>query len=317
MNIVTLDGYTLNPGDLNWDGFNAFGKVTVYDRSDADEVVERAQDAEILLISKILMTEEVFAALPKLQYLGVIATGFNVVDLKAARARNIPVTNIPTYGTQSVAQAVFAHLLTFTNQISHHDHTVRKEKKWTHCPDFCYWEGNLVELDGLTLGLVGLGRIGGLTAQIAQAFGMNVIAYDVVQNNPPAGVTFTELEDLFRRSDVVSLHCPLTADNEGLINTERLALMKPSAFLINTSRGPLVDEKALADALNNDRLAGASLDVLASEPPAEDHPLFTAKNCHITPHMAWATRSARSRLMQTAVDNVQAFLDGKPQNVVN
>ena len=317
MNIVVLDGFTLNPGDLTWDGFNAFGDVQVYDRSTAKESHQRAKDAEILLINKINMSSEVIDSLPAMRYIGVLATGFNVVDLEAARAKDIPVTNIPTYGTQSVAQAVFAHLLDFTNKVAHHDQTVREAKKWTECPDFCYWDHPLVELEGLTLGLVGLGRIGRATASIAQAFGMNVVAHDIVQTNPPEGVTFVDLDQVFEQSDVVSLHCPLTADNENLINAERLSQMKSSAFLINTSRGPLVDASALASALNNGDIAGASLDVLAQEPPAADHPLFTAKNCRITPHIAWATRSARSRLMQTAVDNVKAFLDGNPQNVVN
>ena len=222
MNIVVLDGYTLNPGDLSWDGFNAFGDVEVYDRSTAEEVHARAKDAELLLINKIIMSKDVIDGLPKMQYIGVLATGFNVVDLEAARARDIPVTNIPTYGTQSVAQATFAHLLDFTNRVAYHDATVREEKKWTHCPDFCYWDHPLIELEGMTMGLIGVGRIGRATAAIAQAFGLNVIAYDVFQSDPPPGVTMVSLDEVFEKSDVVSLHCPLTPDNENLINADRL-----------------------------------------------------------------------------------------------
>jgi glycerate dehydrogenase len=247
------------------------------------------------------------------------------VDVKAAREKGVPVTNVPTYGTPSVAQMAFAHLLEFAQHVAHHAQTVR-DGRWTKSPDFCYWDFPLIELNGLTIGIVGFGRIGRETAAVARAFGMKVLAYDTRPAPPPGRsnapgaqpeAEFVALDDLFRRSDVVSLHCPLTQENRGFVNAARLALMKRSAFLINTSRGPLVDEKALADALNSGRIAGAGLDVLAVEPPLAENPLLRAKNCSITPHIAWATRAARERLMQAAVDNLRAFLAGAPQNVVN
>ena len=315
MNIVVLDGYTLNPGDLSWDGFESLGNLTVHDRTPAGEVVSRAQDAEIVMVNKVELTSEVIQQLPQMKYIGELATGFNNIDLEAARERDIPVTNIPTYGTTSVAQMVFAHLLELTQHVAHHDKTVR-EGRWTECPDFSYWDFPMIELNGLTLGLIGLGRIGQATAKLGQAFGMDVIAYDVADVTCP-GVDMVTMDEVFKRSDVVSLHTPLTPEAEKIVNRERLKLMKPTAFLINTSRGPVVDGDALADALNNDKIAGAGLDVLPIEQPSMDAPLMKAKNCHITPHIAWATRSARSRLMDTAVDNLKAFLDGRAENVVN
>ena len=315
MNIVVLDGYTLNPGDLSWEGLAAMGQCTVHDRTAAEDVVSRAGAADIVLTNKTVLSAETITALERLKYIGVLATGFNVVAIDAARARGIPVTNIPTYGTRSVAQMTFALLLELVLHVGHHAETVRVGR-WTRCPDFCYWDHSLVELEGLTMGLIGYGRIGRSTAEVARALGMSVLAYDPLADMS-AYPELTDLETLLRKSDVVSLHCPLTAENQGLINAERLAWMKPSAFLVNTARGPLVDEPALAAALNADRLAGAALDVLAVEPPTPDNPLLTAKNCLITPHIAWATRAARSRLMATAVANVRAFLDGKPENVVN
>jgi glycerate dehydrogenase len=252
-----------------------------------------------------------------MKYIGVLATGYNIVDIQAARERNIPVTNVPVYGTPSVAQMVFAHALELTQHVGHHAAGVR-EGRWTKSEDFCYWDYPLIELNGLTMGIIGYGRIGQETARIARAFGMEVLAHDVVQKpKDHPGVEFVGLEDIFRRSDVVSLHCPLTAENKGMVNAARLNLMKKTAFLINTSRGPLVDEAALAEALNSGRIAGAGADVLAIEPPRADNPLLKAKNCHITPHIAWATAAARARLMKTAIANVQAFLAGRPQNVVN
>lgn len=317
MQIVVLDGYTLNPGDLDWVKLEALGPTVIHDRTPADQIVARAANAEIILTNKTILSRETLDRLPRLRYIGVLATGYNVVDLDAARQRGVPVTNVPTYGTSSVAQMVFAHLLNLTQHVADHSRGVA-DGRWSQSDDFCYWDTPLVELAGLTMGLVGFGRIGRAVAQIAQAFGMNVLVYDVTAPpEPPEGVRFVSLEDVVRQSDVVSLHCPLTPATQKLINAERLALMKPSAILINTSRGPLVDEPALADALNAGRLAGACLDVLSVEPPPADNPLLTAKNCHITPHIAWATQAARQRLLDTAVANVQAFIDGKPRNVVS
>lgn len=316
MNICVLDGYTLNPGDLNWDELRQLGACDIHDRTPATEIVARAANAEIILTNKTPLTRETLAALPKLKYIGVLATGTNVVDLGAARERNIPVTNIPAYGTRSVAQATVALLLELTNHVGPHSQRVRAGA-WTSAPDWCFWDSPLVELAGLTLGLVGFGRIGAAVADIAHALGMNIIAYSPSQKTAPPFVKFVELETLFRTSDVVSLHCPLTLQTQQLVNAERLAWMKPSALLLNTSRGLLVDEAALADALNSGRLAGAGLDVLSVEPPPADNPLLRARNCLITPHNAWGTRAARSRLMRVAVENARAFLNGKPQNVVN
>ena len=313
MKIVVLDGYTLNPGDLSWEGLERLGDLAVYDRTPFDQVVERATGAEIVMTNKVVLSREIIEQLPKLRYIGVQATGYNIVDVEAAAECRIPVTHVPTYGTQSVAQMVFAHLLNLTQRVAHHAGTVRRGR-WCTSPDFCYWDHPLVELAGLTMGIVGYGRIGRKTAELARAFGMEVIAHDTFDC---AEVEMVELDELFCRSDVVSLHCPLTPETESLVNPERLALMKRSAFLINTSRGPLVDEEALAAALNEGRIAGAGLDVLAVEPPATDNPLLTAAHCFITPHIAWASRSARSRLLDTVVENLEAFSAGRPQNVVN
>lgn len=315
--IVCLDGYTLNPGDLDWGPIQALGEFVTHDRSTPSEVVSRAEGAEIVLTNKTALSREHFARLPKLKYVGVLATGYNVVDIEAARERKIPVANIPTYGTRSVAQMVFAHLLNLTQRVGAHAGTVR-EGQWVKCPDFCYRVTPLVELEGLTMGIVGFGRIGQTTGAIARAFGMRVLAFSPgLSLGEREGARSVPLEELLRESDAVSLHCPLTTETKGLINRERLGLMKPTAFLVNTSRGPLVDEAALAEALNAGKIAGAGLDVLAVEPPKADNPLLAAKNCFITPHIAWATRAARARLLQIAADNVRAFLAGKPRNVVN
>ena len=317
MNIVVLDGHTLNPGDLTWEGLEALGPCVVYPRTPREQVVERARAAALVLTNKTVLDREVISHLPALTYIGVLATGYNVVDCDAARERGIPVTNVPTYGTRSVAQMVFAHVLNMAQRVAHHADTVRAGR-WSASVDFCYWDGQLVELEGLVMGIVGLGRIGRATAELARAFGMEVLGHDVAEPQPmPDGVTLVPLDELFRRADVVSLHCPLTAENVGLVNAERLASMKPTACLVNTSRGPLVDEAALAEALTSGSIAGAGLDVLAVEPAAEDNPLLQLENCYITPHIAWATRSARARLMQTAIDNVAAFLAGSPENVVS
>ena len=317
MKIVVLDGYTLNPGDLSWDALEALGETTIHEYSAADEVVSNAQGADIIMPNKAVISREVIEQLPDLKYIGVQATGFNVIDLEAASEKKIVVTNIPTYGTPSVGQMVFAHLLNLTQRVAHHAETV-KEGRWTSCRDFCYWDFPLTELMGLTMGIVGYGRIGQRTGDIARAFGMKVLAHDeYIKPADFPNAEFVSVDEIFKRSDAISLHCPLTPETDKLANAERLALMKPTAYLINTSRGPLVDDQALADALNAGTLAGAGLDVLSVEPPPMDNPLITAKNCFITPHIAWATRSARSRLLNTLVENAKAWIDGKPQNVVN
>jgi glycerate dehydrogenase len=308
MKIVVLDGYTLNPGDLSWDALRELGSCEIYDRSAPDEIVPRSTSAEIVLTNKVKLNGEYMSSVPTLKYIGVTATGYNIVDVAAARERKVIVTNVPTYGTQSVAQMTFALLLELTQHVGHHAQTVR-EGRWTRSPDFCYWDYPLIELDGLTLGIVGFGRIGKMVGQLAEAFGMKVLTYS--RKQPVA-----EMETLFRRSDIISLHCPLTPQTEHLVNEKRLAWMKPTAFLLNTSRGPLIDESALAKALNEGRIAGAGLDVLAVEPPTADNPLLRAKNCLITPHIAWATRAARSRLMEAVVENVRAYLTGESKNVV-
>ncbi|MDP6543426.1 MAG: D-2-hydroxyacid dehydrogenase [Phycisphaerae bacterium] len=317
MKIVVLDGHTLNPGDLSWQGLEALGDCTVHDRTDADQTVPRADGAEILLTNKTVLSGAILDQLPDCKYIGVLATGYNIVDIDAAARNEIVVTNVPTYSTRSVAQMVFAHALNLTQHVGHHSRTV-SDGQWARSPDFCYWDYPLVELADKTMGIIGLGRIGRATANLARAFGMNVIGYD---SDPAAcgaaQCTPVELDEIFSASDVVTLHCPLTDETESIVNAERLAMMKETAFLINTSRGPLVDEDALADALNDGRIAGAGLDVLCNEPPAADNPLPSARNCYITPHIAWATREARARLMATAIENVNTFLGGDPQNVVN
>ena len=314
--IVVLDGYALNPGDLSWDELRKLGELEVHDRTSAGEIVTRCQGATALLTNKTPLRADTLNQLPALRYIGVLATGYDVVDTAAAREKGIAVTNIPTYGTDSVAQFAFALLLELCHRVQRHaDHAARDG--WAKSPDWSYHLSPLVELAGKTLGVVGFGRIGQQTAAIGRAFGMNVIAHDPIVRQSPDGAELVELEDLLRRADVVSLHCPLTADNRGLMNSERLRLMKPSAFLINTARGPLIVEQDLADALNAGSLSGAALDVLPVEPPLNGSPLMQAKNCIVTPHIAWATKEARARLMGSAVENLRAFIAGKPQNVVN
>jgi len=314
--IVVLDGYTLNPGDLSWEGLEALGSCTIYDRTAPADTVSRAEGAEIVITNKTEVSAEVIAQLDSLKYVGVLATGYNVVDIEAARERGVVVTNVPAYSTRSVAQMTFAHILNLTLHVGDHSGGVRSGR-WSSHPDFCYWDTPLIELEGLTMGIVGFGRIGRAVAEVAIAFGMKVLVYDIARpSDVPEGCRIVGLEDVFREGDVVSLHCPLTSENKGLVNEERLGMMKESAFLINTSRGPLVDEQALADALNNERIAGAGVDVLSSEPPEKDNPLLNAENCFITPHISWATRAARGRLLKVATENVAAFLAGKPQNVV-
>ena len=317
MRIVVLDGYTLNPGDLTWSEFESLGECVVYDRTSEDDRVIRSTGADILLTNKTVLSGEVISQLPDLKYIGVLATGYNVVDTDAAMERGIPVTNVPEYGTHSVVQMVFAHLLNLCHHVAEHSTSVR-QGAWSKSQDFCFWEYPLVELSGRTMGLVGLGRIGSAVAAVASAFGMKVLAYDpAIGTREQNGVVITDLKTLFRDSDVVSLHCPLTEHNQGLVNEELLGLIKQSAFIINTSRGPLIEESALTMALNNGIIAGAGLDVLPTEPPAAESPLLLARNCYITPHIAWATLGARRRLMKTAFKNMEAFVNGSRINVVN
>ena len=313
--LVVLDGFTLNPGDLDWTPLQTLADCEIFDRTPAELVLERVFGVAIVLTNKTPVPRAVIEALPELRGIGVLATGYNIVDTTAAAERGIPVMNAPGYGTESVAQHVFALLLELAQQTGLHARTVR-EGRWSASPDFCYWETPLVELAGRTLGIVGYGSIGAAVARIGWAFGMKILATTRTPRTAE-GVEFAALEEVFRRSDVVTLHCPLTPETQGLVNAERLARMKPEAFLLNTGRGPLIVEQDLADALNAGRIAGAGLDVLSLEPPRADNPLLTAKNCLITPHIAWATRAARERLLGIVVANVRAFLAGAPVNVVN
>ena len=317
MKIVILDGYTANPGDLSWGSLKEMGEVTVYERTRREEIAGRAADADIVLTNKVVMDREMMALLPRLKYIGVLATGYNVVDIEAARERDIIVTNVPAYSTESVAQTVFAHLLTVTNRTEHYAQQNRLGR-WAENRDFCYWDTELTELAGKTMGIVGLGHIGRRVAEIALAFGMQVKAMTSKKAEElPAGIQKTELQSLLASADVVSLHCPLTEGTRHLIHRETLRLMKPSAILINTGRGPLVDDEALAEALNEGRLRAYCADVVTEEPPKADHPLLHAPNAFITPHIAWATVEARKRLLQTAIGNVEAFVNGHPVNVVS
>lgn len=315
MNIVVLDGYTTNPGDCSWDTVTEFGNLEVYDRSSVQEIQKRAANAEVVLTNKTPLSAEILAELPHLKLITVLATGVNVVDLDAAGARGITVCNVPGYSTPNVAQAVFALLLELTNQTAMHAAEVRAGA-WSSCPDFCFWRGELVELDGLTLGLVGYGAIGKAVAAVGRALGMNVLAARRQRNAVSEGVAYTDVDSVFRDSDVVSLHCPLTSETKELVNATRLSVMKPTAYLINTSRGGVIHEQELADALNGERIAGAGLDVLSVEPPPVSNPLLTAKNCLITPHIAWASRAARQRLIEATSENIRGFVDGSPRNVV-
>ncbi len=317
MKLTVLDGYCLNPGDLSWDGLRRFGEVEVFDRTPADRVAERAAGAELVFTNKTPLPAAVLDRLPALRYIGVLATGYNIVDVEAAKARGIVVTNIPTYGTASVAQFVFALLLELCHNVRLHADAVRAGE-WSRSPDWSFWKTPLVELEGKTMGIVGFGRIGRQVGRIADAMGMRVLAHDTHRGEAPdwPGFRWAGIDELLRESDVVSLHAPLFPETRGLIHAGTLGSMKPTAFLINTSRGPLVVDRDLADALNRGVIAGAGLDVLSIEPPGPENPLLAARNCLITPHMAWATREARARLMDLAVENVAAFLAGQPVNVV-
>lgn len=316
MNIVFLDAHTANPGDQTWSEFEALGTCAVYDRTPVDQTVERARDAEVIITNKAVLSRATIQALPKLKYIGVIATGYNVVDVAAAKEQGIVVTNVPGYSSPAVAQAVFALLLELTNRTGHHASEV-SAGRWSACPDFCFWDYPLIELQDRTLGLVGWGDIAQSVARIGQAFGMKIIATRREWTTPPpAGVTAASLDEVLAQGDVVSLHCPLTDATKHMINAASIEKMKHSAFLINTARGPLIDDQALADALNAGRIAGAGLDVLSVEPPPAGNPLFTARNCLITPHIAWASREARSRLIAKAANNVRQWLTGTPVNQV-
>jgi len=316
MKIVILDGYTLNPGDISWAGFQTLGDFTTYDRTPLDKIIEHSENADIILTNKTIINKDTIKQLPKLKYIGVLATGYNIVDINAANEKNIIVTNIPAYGTNSVAQMVFALLLELTQNVGHHSNSNRRGD-WSKSEDWCYWERPMIELDGLTMGIIGFGRIGKATADIAKAFGMIVIANDTGKTKSKSdSVKMVDQDTIFSDSDVVSLHCPLTSVNKHFVNSAKISLMKKSAILINTSRGLLVNEEDLAHALNSERIAGAGLDVLSKEPPDVTNPLLSAINCIITPHIAWATKAARQRLMNIAVDNLNSYLNGKPVNVI-
>ena len=317
MRIVILDGYAANPGDLSWNEMKQLGECVIYERTSPAEVLERSQGAEVLLTNKTVLDAETINALPALRYVGVLATGYNIVDTEAAKEQGIIVTNIPAYSTDSVAQMVFAHLLNIAQHVQHHSEEVHKGR-WTNSPDFCFWDTPLIELAGKKIGIVGLGNTGMRTARIAISFGMEVHAYTSKSHfQLPPEIKKIELDELFAECDIVSLHCPLTEQTREMVNARRLSLMKPTAILINTGRGPLINEQDLADALNSGRIYAAGVDVLSQEPPRADNPLLTARNCYITPHIAWASTAARQRLMQIALDNLKAYMEGKPIHVVN
>ena len=318
MKIVILDGYTENPGDLSWAGFEALGDLTVYDRTPADQIVPRIGDAQVVYTNKTPITRETLDACPGVKFIGVLATGYNVVDVAAAREKGIPVSNIPTYGTAAVGQFAIALLLEICHHIGHHSKAVH-DGRWQANPDFCFWDYPLIELDGKTMGIIGYGRIGQSTGRIAQALGMKVLAFDAYHDPALESGTmrYVELDELLAQSDVISLHCPLFPQTEGIINRDSILKMKDGVIILNTSRGPLIVEQDLADALNTGKVYAAGLDVVASEPIRGDNPLLKAKNCFITPHIAWAPKESRQRLMDIAVDNLKAYQAGTPANVVN
>lgn len=316
MKIVILDGYSANPGDLSWQPLEEIGTLTVYDRTKPEETILRAKDAEVVLTNKVLIKRPEIEQLPKLKYIGVLATGYNVVDVEATHEHGIIVTNVPAYSTESVAQMVFSHLLTVTNRTEHYA-ILNRGGKWTSNPDFCYWDTPLTELAGKTFGIVGLGNIGQRVAAIANAFAMKVVAYtSKAADKLPSYISKRTMEELLAESDVLSLHCPLTPDTLHLINRQTLGQMKPSAILINTGRGPLINDQDVADALKSNRLRAFCADVLTEEPPKADNPLLSCDNAFITPHIAWASNEARVRLIDVAINNVRAFATGKPQNTV-
>lgn len=317
MKIVILDGYTENPGDLSWDGFRKFGELTVYDRTPAGLILPRAREADVLYTNKTPLTRETMAVCKSLKYIGVLATGYNVVDVEAAKELGIPVSNIPAYGTAAVAQHAFALLLEICQHTAHHSDAVHAGR-WQRCPDFCFWDYPLIELDGKTLGIIGFGRIGRAVGKIARAMGMNVVASG--GHPTPEGreiAEYVELDELFRRSDVISLHCPLTPETKGIVSRDSIARMKDGVILLNNARGPLIVEQDLADALNSGKVYAAGLDVVCEEPIRADNPLLKAKNCLITPHISWASKESRGRLMKMAVENLEAFVRGAPIHIVN
>lgn len=317
MKIVVLDGYTLNPGDLSWDALQSLGECQIYDRTPAELRVERIADADAVFTNKVIIDKDIFDRCPSIKYVGILATGYNVIDLEAATRANVVVTNIPSYSTDSVAQLVFAHLLKIVNQVSDHSQAV-KQGAWAASKDFSFCLSSQIELSGKTLGVIGFGQIGRKVAEIGSAFGMKILFQNrSVKSDVPPGFIQCELGYLLKKADIVSLNCPLTESNKGFINKEKIGMMKPNAILINTGRGPLINEHDLAEALNNKRIAAAGLDVLSSEPPKVDNPLLKADNCYITPHIAWATKEARQRLMNIAVANLKAFLNREELNVIN
>lgn len=317
MKIVMLDAYTTNPGDLSWDDFNALGEITVYDRTPYDKIVERTKDADIIITNKTPITKEIIDCLPKLKFIALMSTGYNIVDYVYLKEKGIPVSNIPSYSTDAVAQLVMSFILELSMNVGLHSESVR-DGDWCRCNDFCYWKTPLVELSGKTIGIFGLGKIGRAVAERAKAFGMNIVAYAPrIHGDEPDHIKLLSLDDMLSVSDIVSMHCPLTPETEGIVNEDFINKMKNGAYFINTSRGTVVDENALATALNSGKLAGAGLDVLSTEPPKADNPLLSAKNCFITPHIAWAAFETRRRLVGILKDNIKAFLDSKPQNVVN
>lgn len=317
MKIVMLDAYTTNPGDLSWDNFNSLGDLTVYERTPADKIIERAYDADIIITNKTPITKETIDCLPNLKFIALMSTGYNIVDYVYLKEKGIPVSNIPSYSTDAVAQLVMSFILELSMNVGLHSKSVR-EGEWSDCADFCYWKTPLTELSGKTLGIFGLGKIGRAVAERAKAFGMNIVAYvPRIHGDEPDYVKLVSLDEMLSVSDVISMHCPLTPETEGVVNEEFIAKMKDGAYFINTSRGTVVNETALADALNSEKLGGAGLDVLSTEPPMKDNPLLTAKNCFITPHIAWASFETRKRLVSILYDNISAFIKGKPQNVIN
>ncbi|MCU9614881.1 D-2-hydroxyacid dehydrogenase [Caldibacillus lycopersici] len=323
MKAVVLDGYTLNPGDLDWSPLKGLVDVTIYNRTtysgeELTLIIERSKDAEIILINKTPITGDVINELPRLKYIGMLSTGFDSVDIEAAKEKDIIVTNIPTYGTDAVSQMAIALLLELCHHVGSHSDAV-KQGDWTNNVDWCFWNHPLIELSGKTIGIIGFGRIGQATGRIAQALGMNVLAYNHYQNKALESETmkYADLDELYANSDVISLHCPLTNENTGMINNDSINKMKKGVLIINNSRGPLINEEDLAQALNNNIVGGVALDVVSTEPIKENNPLLRAKNCIITPHISWATKEARQRLLNTAVDNIKMFLEGSPINVVN
>lgn len=316
MKITVLDGHTLNPGDLSWDKLSELGNLTVYDRTKEKDILKRASNSKIILTNKTPLFANTIKQLPDLKYIGVLATGYNVVDADTAKKQGIIVTNVPAYSTRSVAQMTFAHILNLAQRTACHSASV-KAGDWSRSEDFCYWKHPLLELSGMTLGIFGFGQIGQAVFKLAKAFGMKIIASSRTTKEGFDDVDFVDIDSLFKTSDILTLHCPLTHETEKIVNKEKIDLMKKSAFIVNTARGQLIDEEALANALNNGTIAGAGLDVLSSEPPEKNNPLLSAKNCFITPHIAWASKASRQRLMDTAVENVKAFIKGSPQNKVN